>query len=368
MFFRRVIAVIAVMAVIGAVAVGCAAQPADPSATPPGSVVVTPTTTGLLPAGVPTEGTRPPAGGLPPPAEPRKARPPLGAVPGVVVAAGTGAEGIVVDDVTRTVAVATRNPTQLVLLNADTGAVTGRTPLPGFVRHLQLAAPGGPVLVPVESADALVRVDLPSGRAERAIVTGTVPHDATQAANGEVFVANEHGGTVSVLRGDSIVKVFTDSVQPAGLAPVGTDVGLLDVRKNDLTVYDAEHLSIVGSTPAGAGPTHLVADRHDRLIATDTRGDAVRVFAARPTPHQVGFIAQPGGPYGIAYDPVRDRLWVASSGTNEVIGYDMTDPTPREVLRFPTVAGPYTVGVDAATGRVFVAGVTAGVVQIIDTG
>ena len=76
-------------------------------------------------------------------------------------------------------------------------------------------------------------------------------------------------------------------------------------------------------------------------------------------------MAQPGGPYGIAYDPTRDRLWVASSGTNEVVGYDMTDPTPREVERLPTVQNPYSLGVDATTGRLFIAGLP-GVVQIID--
>ena len=140
------------------------------------------------------------------------------------------------------------------------------------------------------------------------------------------------------------------------------------MRKNDLTVYDAERLTIVGSAPAGAGPTHLVADRHGRMIAADTRGDAVRVFLPLSTPHEVAVVAQPGGPYGIAYDGTRDRLWVASSGTNEVVGYDMSDANPHELQRFPTVQNPYTVGVDATTGRLFVAGVTGGVVQIIDAG
>ena len=276
---------------------------------------------------------------------------------------GDAPEGVVVDAVTRTVAVAKRNPNELVLINADTGAVTRRVALPGAVRHLQLAKPGGPVLVPVESANALVRVDLPGGRAEPQIITGTIPHDASEAADGTVFVANEHGGTVTAIRGDRIVKVFTDSVQPAGLAPVGNLMGLLDVRKNDLTVYDADALSIVGSTPAGEGPTHLVADKHGRYIAADTRGDAVRVFDTKP--RQIAEVTQPGGPYGIAYDPVRDRLWVASSGTNEVVGYDMADTVPREFERFPTVQNPYTLGVDATSGRLFVAGVTGGVVQII---
>jgi DNA-binding beta-propeller fold protein YncE len=328
--------------------------------------VTTPTTTGLIPPGVPTEGSRPDPDGLPPPAEPQQAPPPAQPIQGQQVAVGASPEGVVVDAESRRVAVAVRDPNELVLLDADTGVVTARTPLPGFARHLQIAAPGGPVLVPVESADALVRVALPSGQARQQIVTGTFPHDAAQAGNGTVFVANEHGGTVSVLRGDDIVKVFTDSVQPAGLAPTGSVMGLLDVRKNDLTIYDSENLTIIGSTPAGAGPTHLVADKHGRLIAADTRGDAIRVFTPLPEPREVAVVDQAGGPYGITYDATRDRLWVASSGTNEVVGYDMAQETPREITRIPTVQNPYTLGVDTTTGKLFVGGVTAGVLQILE--
>jgi DNA-binding beta-propeller fold protein YncE len=353
-------------ALIVAAAVGLAACGSAPVQQPPASGPTTPTSTGILPPGVPTEGSRPPADGLSPAAEPRSAPPQTGPIPGRVVPVGKAPEGVVVDAVTRIVAVAKRDPTEVLLLNTDTGNMVGRTGVPGFSRHLQLAKPGGPVLVPVESINALIRIDLTNGGAEPLILTGTVPHDAAEAANGTVFVANELGGTVAVIRGTDVVKVFTDSVQPAGLAPVGNAMGLVDVRKNDLTVYDADNLTIIGSTPAGKGPTHLVADRHGRMIAADTRGDAIRVFEPLPTPHQVGVVTQPGGPYGIAYDPTRDRLWVASSGTNEVVGYDMTDATPREVARLATVQNPYSLGVDATTGRLFIAGVTGGVLQIVD--
>ena len=279
---------------------------------------------------------------------------------------GHAPEGVVVDALTRTVAVATRDPNELVLISADSGDITARVPLPGTVRHLQLAAPGGPVLVPVETANVLVRVDLPRGTAAPPIQTGIAPHDAAAAANGNVFVANEHGGTVTVLRGDQTVKVFDSLVQPAGTAASGNAVGVLDVRKNDLTVYDADRLTVLGSAPAGAGPTHLVADRHGRMIAADTRGDAVRVFTVLPAPREVASITQRGGPYGLAYDGARDRLWVASSGANEIIGYDMSGPTPVLLQKFPTVQNPFTVGVDAKSGRLYVAGVSAGVLQVID--
>lgn len=304
--------------------------------------------------------------GLPPPAEPHAAPEQAGPIPGRTVPVGDRPEGIVVDAVTRTVAVAKRNPNELVLLDADSGAVTGHTPLPGFARHLQLVAPGGLVLVPVESANALVRVHLPGGRAEQPILTGTGPHDAAQAANGTVLVTNEFGGTVAALRGETIVKEFAGSVQPGGVAAVGDLAGVIDVRKNDLTVYDAGALTVIGSVRAGVGPTHAVADRHGRMIVTDTRGDTLRVFALQPTPREVGSVEQPGAPYGIAYDPVRDRLWVTSSGTNEVIGYDMAGTTPRQVQRMPTVQNPNTVGIDSSTGRLFIAGVPDGVVQIVE--
>jgi hypothetical protein len=64
--------------------------------------------------------------------------------------------------------------------------------------------------------------------------------------------------------------------------------------------------------------------------------------------------------------PVRDLLWVTSTGTNEVVGYHMTDATPREVQRLPTVQNPNTLGVDEHTGRLLIAGVAGGVVQIVD--
>jgi len=306
-----------------------------------------------------------PAAVLPPAAEPRNAPAPSGTPAGEIVSVAAHLEGVAVDPVTRTIAVATSDPNQLVLLGADSLTETRRIDLPGSARHLELAGPGGPVMVPVETANALVQVRLPDGTASPPIVTGTFPHDAAAASNGTVFVGNEHGGTVSALRDGKVVKIFTDSVQPAGLAAFGTTVGMLDARRNTLTVYDAEKLSVVGSTQAGAGPTHLVTDRHGRMIATDTRGDAIRVFEPLPAPRQVASVAQPGGPYGIAYDAVRDELWVASSGTNEVVCYDMSQSTPREIRRIATVQDPYTIGVDSQSGRLFVGGFTAGVIQVV---
>lgn len=339
-----------------AVTTACSAAPQAPAADPPAN----PAAPGV--AGAPVRFAEP----LPPPAEPATSPPVSVAPAGRTVQVGAIPEGIVADGTSRRVAVGVRQPDQLVLLNADTAAVTGRVPLPGVLRHLQVARPGGPVLVPDESSNSLIRVGLPDGPAQSQVMTGTMPHDATQAADGDVYVANEAGGSVVVVAGNQIVHTFTDVTQPAGLAPVGDRVGLIDVRDNSLTIYQTGTFAGVLELPAGAGPTHLVADKHGRMIATDTRGGQILVFDPSGTPRQVGQVAVPGEPYGITYDPQRDRLWVTVTASNQVVGFDMTDPTPREVARIPTVRQPNTVAVDPVTGRLFVTGTADGVVQVVD--
>ncbi|MBV9314957.1 MAG: YncE family protein [Pseudonocardia sp.] len=361
--FTRVTTTLAAAILIGTVA-GCSSgsRPAPPPgrSTPqpaPGSVPAPEAPEAVGPRRLP----RP----LPPPAEPAVA-PPTSVTPvGQVLPVGAAPEGIVADPVTRTVTVGVRSPNQLVLFNADTGQVTGRVPLPGVLRHLQLAAPGGPVLVPDESSNSLLRVGLPAGQVLARVPTGVSPHDANQAPNGTIFVANEGGASVVAIRGDRVVHTFTDVTQPAGLAHIGDLVGLIDVRENTLTIYDSTALNPVSKIAAGTGPTHVVADIHGRFLVADTRGGAILVFEVTPQPRQVARAELPGQPYGITYDATRDRFWVTVTAANQLVGYDMSQPTPREVARFPTVRQPNTVTVDPVSGKLFVTGTADGTVEII---
>jgi len=192
-----------------------------------------------------------------------------------------------------------------------------------------------------------------------------VPHDAT-AANGTVFVANELGHSVVAVRGDRVVHTFTDVTQPAGLVAVGDLVGLVDVRENTLTVYDAQRLQRVAELPAGAGPTHVVADKRGHLAVIDTRGGAVLLYEVAPAIRQIGRVALPGTPYGVAYDPVRDRLWVTLTALNEVIGLNLSATQPVLASPLPTVRQPNTVAVDASTGRLYITGTADGLLEIIE--
>ncbi len=301
-----------------------------------------------------------------PAAEPAEApaagRPPAGQV----VQVGPVAEGVVADPQTHLVAVGLRDPARLLLVDGLNGQLRREVRMPGHLRHLQLQAPGGPVLVPAESADALLRVALPGGDIVSQVPVGDFPHDATATAGGIVAVANEFGGTVSVVEGDRVVHTFDDATQPGGVAAVGERVGMVDVRENTLTVYDIPGRRRIAELPAGQGPTHLAADRRGRLFVVDSRGGAILVYGLDPEPRRLAQLALPGRPYGIAYDSARDRLWVTLTERNELVGLDLREDQPRVATRLPTIRQPNTVAVDSATGRVFVASPAEGALQLVD--
>jgi DNA-binding beta-propeller fold protein YncE len=73
----------------------------------------------------------------------------------------------------------------------------------------------------------------------------------------------------------------------------------------------------------------------------------------------------PGTPYGLAYDPLRDRLWVTLTAANQLVGFDTHADPPREIARIPTVRQPNTVAVDGTTGALAVAGADAGTLQLV---
>ena len=298
----------------------------------------------------------------PPAAEPARS-PPLGERPaGRVVRVGHKPEGLAVDPRSGLVAVGLTNPDRLALVDVDNGRVVRKVPLHESPRHLQLAGPGGPVLVPAERSDELLEIELPRGRVSATRV-GRFPHDAVAAA-GRTFVADERGDTLSVISGGRRVKVLKAPVQPGGVAATdgGRVVGLVAVRERVLQLYDARALRPTGSINVGIGPTHLAGATGARFFVVDTRGNGVLEVYLRPKLRVHRRTHLPGAPYGVATDPVRRRMWITLTRRNRVA--ELRGP---KVLRtYPTVRQPNSVAVDPVTGRVFVASRTDGTLQMID--
>jgi DNA-binding beta-propeller fold protein YncE len=273
-------------------------------------------------------------------------------------------QGAVFDDQTGLLAVATRDPFRLQLLDPDTVDVVRSVPLPGKVRHLQLAGPGGPVLVPIESANEIWEVSLPDGEV-RSTEVERQPHDAASAANGDVVVGNEFSGSISVVRDGQVVKTFDDLLQPGGVVTDGDTAVVIDVKDYSVTTYDLDAMERVDRIAAGEGPTHGVVIGGGRLAVTDTRGGTVLIYDIDPL-KQVGEIKLGDRPYGITVDRENDLVWVTLITKNELVGLDVSEDTPKVIARYPTERQADTVAVDRGSKRLWVTGTAEGLVQRIE--
>jgi hypothetical protein len=297
---------------------------------------------------------------LPPAAEPARS-PPLEREPaGTVVPLGRKPEGLAFDPVTGLLAAGLTNPDRLALVDGDCGRTLRRVGLPESPRHLTLAAPGGPVLVPAERANALAEVSLPGGRL-RSTRVGRFPHDAARA-RGRLFVGDELGHTLSVVEGARRIATLPAPRQPGGVAATANreQVGVVGVRERALELFDARTLESRGTVSVGIGPTHVVG-AGERFFVVDTRGNALLEVRLDPLRvHRRTHLE--GAPYGIALDAERRRYWVTLTRLNQVA--ELTDH--RVLRRFPTVRQPNSVAIDPRTGRVFVASRSDGTLQFFD--
>ena len=105
-----------------------------------------------------------------------------------------------------------------------------------------------------------------------------------------------------------------------------------------MAVFEAGTLESLGRIDAGEGPTHVRAGPENRFYVTDTRGDAVLVYAARPELEQLDRVSLPGSPYGIAIDPERNHLWVTLTADQQLVQFALEGRTLREIARSPPSA------------------------------
>ncbi len=277
-------------------------------------------------------------------------------------------EGLAVDDADGLLAVGLRRPDGLALVSAMTGRVQRVVRLPGAPRHLQLAGPRGPVLVPAEQAGRLFQVVLPGGQVVADTKVGRQPHDAA-AAGPVVFVGNEYSNTVSLVRGGRQIAVEPAPLQPGGVAAArdGSSVVVVGVRGRRIEAYTPGGRPL-GTAPVGVGPTHVRSAPGGLFYVADTEGDAVLSFRVTATgPRQVASVrSRCCAPYGIAVDGRRGVLYVTLTASNLLESFRISGGSLVPGRTWPTVRQPNDVAVDEATGRVFVAGTDDNQLQLID--
>jgi YVTN family beta-propeller protein len=279
---------------------------------------------------------------------------------GTIVATGPQAEGVAVDPSTGIVAVGQSAGADLF---DESGKHLAAVHLPSAPRHIALAAPGGPILVPAEASSEVGFVDEPSRSLAALVSTGRMPHDLV-AVGGTIFVGNEHDNTMTVIRQQQVIATVPVAEQPGGLAITGSDVAVVSVRARRLQLFDATTLRQVASVAIVGGPSHVAAFG-TKLYVVDTGGTHIRVFDTVPRLHLIGSVSVPRSPLGVAVDDIRGHLWITCTATNRLVELSLDRPLPRIIGQWPTVRQPDTLAVDTRTDTVFVVGVQPGSLEII---
>ncbi|OZE34516.1 hypothetical protein CH256_10495 [Rhodococcus sp. 05-2254-6] len=288
---------------------------------------------------------------------------------GTVVPLAGAPEGVVVGS-SGIAAAGVREPDGVVLFDAATGAVRQMVSTTGAPRHLSLAGPDGPVLVPLEGSDELLEISLADGAIlSTATGVGRQPHDAVQTSDGTVVATNEMGGGVIFLRDGAIVSELPPGpVQPGGAAALGPFAAVADVQGNGVWVYDGATQQEVSQAPIGVKLTHAVTVNQTVAGFADTDGGAVLLASVDDAGgiRQIASIDAPGNPYGLAVDLERRVLFVTLTASNVLRVVDVSDPAaPRILGDVPTVTQANSVAVDPRNGDVLVTGSDPGAASSI---
>lgn len=199
------------------------------------------------------------------PAEPAIAGAPSTPPVGRVVAIGPGPEGVVVAR-SGIGAVAVRNPDGIELFDATTGAVSRRIPLEGAARHISLAGPDGPVLVPLEGSNELVQLDLAQGAVldGGAVFVERIDPKLTEVARidapghpyGPAYDANRKRLYVT-LTASNLLRVIdlSDVTRPR----VVGDVAVVQQPNSVAVEPHSGDILIAGVGPAGRGSLQIVS-------------------------------------------------------------------------------------------------------------
>ena len=222
----------------------------------------------------------------------------------------------------------------------------------------------GRLLVTTEGSDALLVVDVATGKVERAIDIGPGKgHMVALAGGGKVaYVSKVGAGTVvRIDLGSGEVLEKPAGAGAEGIA-VATDGSVWVSNREDgtVTVHDPATLDVLDTLDSEGFPIRVVftpSGRH--ALVTNARAATLAVFdAVSRTPVALVDLARPGATYretmlgraalpiGAIADPSGRRVYVAVSGGNEIAVVDTASWTVVE--RWPTGEEPDALGIVGA--------------------
>jgi YVTN family beta-propeller protein len=160
------------------------------------------------------------------------------------------------------------------------------------------------------------------------IPVGNEPWGVTyDPANGEVWVANAGSDNVSVIDGYTNKVVGTVAVPanstPQGIAYDGATgfIYVTEAGLDQVALINASSQNFTGTLPAGDYGGSAVYDSDDHLVyVANELSNNVTVYdqTTGSNAHVVANVSVPDQPYGLAYDPTTDEVFVSQYGEAQV--------------------------------------------------
>lgn len=242
-------------------------------------------------------------------------------------------------------------------------------PLPGPVSTIGAFVNGQLVAV---APDTVIRVDTGTVAIVKQTVSAPDPLSLARFTDGSVLVGTGSGSIIRVRDDGSTVATITGFVRVDEIAVArgesrrGDDsqVVALDRAQSSVTSVDVGDGSLGEALRAGDGATNITVDHYGRFLATDTRGQEFLGFDGDPLVTKFRYPVA-SGPYALGYDDTKNLAWVATTGNNQIVAYDLSTGIPVERRRLATVGQVDSLVIDSATGTVYLLSARGDGLQII---
>ena len=196
---------------------------------------------------------------------------------------------------------------------------------------------GTPVaLVTAEQQDALLAVELPSGKVLRRVAVPSDPQNVVGGPGTTTVVVSTAAGAVTLLdwRSLKVIKTFRGFGAPhlVALDPSGEWAYVTDDARGELTTIELSGPRIVGRIFVGAGAHHLAVGPGGRrawVVLGEHAREIVIVDLSKPRRPRVlrrfspGFIA-----HDVTFSPDGRRVWVTSGAGDSVYALDARTGQP----------------------------------------
>lgn len=184
-------------------------------------------------------------------------------------------------------------------------------------------------LIPADGVDA-TSVTFPAD-IQSAVVTTT----------GEVIGASGVDPHVWVLKDGEVEEDFAvaEATDELLAQPVeGQPDTVVRILRADTTIQDVRWTEgrQGGTLRAGIGVGEIAPGKDGVVVAADTGGNQLLVYTTNDVVRLHQMAPTSDSPFAAAW--FEDLAWVASTATNEAIGYDVSGGVPVESTRIPTVA------------------------------